>query len=805
MDKGEAYEQLDLFYLGREKNLQGQDTQTPFLYKNKQLTTHAAIIGMTGSGKTGLGISLLEEAALDGIPALVIDPKGDMANLLLTFPELRPEDFAPWVDPAIAEQKKISVDELAVQTAATWKKGLADWQENGDRIRRLQESAEFAIYTPGSSAGRMVSILESMEAPSKEMLAEQETVTELVNATVSSLLGLLGIEADPMKSREHVLLSTILLDFWRKGQDVRLETLISSVAQPPFSQVGVFPVDSFYPQAKRMELAMQINTLLASPSFSSWMQGEPLRIENFLYTAKGKPRISIFSIAHLSDGERMFFVTLLLGRLINWMRRQEGSNGLRCLFYMDEIFGFFPPTANPPSKEPMLLLLKQARAFGLGIVLSTQNPVDLDYKGLSNIGSWFIGRLQTRQDQDRVLSGIAGSSKTMNKEELRALIGNLKERTFLLQSAHLSEPVLFSSRWAMSYLKGPISLAEISKLDPPGERDAADEAGGTPDQLRLDKSLCLTLPAISGGILQYFVPSPMPGAKQEYKAVFLGLASVRTVDQRRSIDATTDIHLVIPLQEDEDLVDWSKADAFTIAVENLVKAPPSAALFEDIPAGLKVRKDLSREEKQLSEYLYRSKSLNLFKVKALNLESAPNETEQAFRQRVASALAAKKDEIVAQLEEEYEKKHGQLEKKLSLVQAKLSKESSDVQAKGIETVVSFGSALLGAFLGKKVLSTTNANKSMRGIRNVGQLAKERQDVQRVEEEMAAVSSELEALSAELQAKIGEQSANWDPQGVQVENIGISPRKSDIFNVRVCLLWEPAMNFSLNKVPAVKES
>lgn len=796
MATSESYEQLDLFYLGREVDAAGgKVTAAPFLLKNKQLTTHAAIIGMTGSGKTGLGIALLEEAALDRIPAIVIDPKGDMGNLLLSFPDLAPADFEPWIDPQAAARKDLSVSELARQIAVSWEKGLADWQQDGERIRRMRESADFAVYSPGSSAGRMVSVLDSLDAPPADIVAEKDTLTELVNASVSSLLGLLGIEADPMKSREHVLLASIVLHAWEKGESLSLAALIAAVAQPPFAQIGVFPVDAFYPQSKRMELAMQLNTLIASPSFKSWMQGEPLRIENFLYTDKGKPRISIFSIAHLSDGERMFFVTLLLGRLINWMRRQEGSSGLRALLYMDEIFGYFPPTANPPSKEPMLLLLKQARAFGLGVVLSTQNPVDLDYKGLANIGSWFIGRLQTRQDQDRVLAGMGSAHNKLDKDSIRNLLAGLKERTFLLYSAHRDEPLLFSTRWVMSYLKGPISLVELARLDPVQQEGAGVPDSGTsaaPEQTTLYSA---AKPLVSGAITQYYVPAPMPGAEQQYQASLLGLASVRNVDQRRGIDQTTAVQLQLPLPTAAGVTSWDQAGPFAVAFEQLAGEAPEAALFADLPPEMKVLKNFGEEEKRLADHLYRSQSLRIFRVKSLGLESAPDEPEQAFRLRIAAALAAKKEAAMATLEQIYAKKQQQVQARLQRAEAKLSKEESDVRAKGMETAISIGSAILDAFLGRKVISSTTANKSARGVRNAGQLMKERQDVQLAQEEVARLSQEMEALAAELQQKVQEQSTDWDPTAVELEVVAIAPRRSDIYDVRVCLLWEPVLQFA----------
>lgn len=791
-----AYEQLDLFYLGRELDASGRAMDNaPLLLKNRQLTTHAAIIGMTGSGKTGLGIALLEEAALDRIPAIVIDPKGDMGNLLLTFPDLAAADFEPWVDPGTAARRKISLPELAAETAETWKKGLAGWDQDGERIRRLRDSADCALYTPGSSAGRMLSVLDSLEAPPRALVAERDTLVELVNAAASSLLVLLGIEADPMKSREHVLLASILLHAWEKEEDLSLAALIGAVAQPPFAQIGVFPVDAFYPQNKRMELAMRLNTLIASPSFVNWTQGEPLSIDSFLYTDAGKPRISIFSIAHLSDGERMFFVTLLLGRLLGWMRRQEGSTGLRALLYMDEIFGYFPPSANPPSKEPMLLLLKQARAFGLGVVLSTQNPVDLDYKGLANIGTWFVGRLQTRQDQDRVVAGMGGGNGAWDKEAVRRLLAGLRERCFLLCSAHREAPLVFTTRWVLSYLKGPMSLADVSRLTADTRVDPGTPASSTTHPTPgKEISFSAVQPLLTGAITQYYVPAPMAAADQSYTASFLGLAMVRHMDQRRGIDQTTEIRLQLPLPEGEEAANWDRATPFPVAVDQLHKKAPEAALFADLPGKLKVRKDLGGEAKRLADHLYRTQGLCVFRVKALDLESEPGEEEQVFRRRIGAAMAEKKALALADLEQVYARKHRQVQDRLQRAQARLGKEQGDVRAKGMETVISFSSAILGAFLGRKVLSSGTANKSAQGVRRAGQLLKERQDVQLAREEVARLEQELEELGRELQTRALEQGTGWDPVTVELESVRLPLRKSDIYDVRVCLLWEPVLQF-----------
>ena len=383
------FEKLGIFYLGKEYDLAGRKMKEDLLlYDAKDLVTHAVCVGMTGSGKTGLGIGLLEEAAIDGIPAIIVDPKGDLTNLLLTFPDLKAEDFLPWINADDARKKDLSPEKFAAKQADLWKNGLAQWGQDGARIQRLRDAAEFVIYTPGSEAGIPVSILKSFSAPDSVILEDTDLLRERINTTVTSLLSLMGIEADPLQSREHILLSNILNDFWQQGKDLDLAGLINAIQAPPMTKIGVFDLESFFPSKDRFGLAMKLNNLLAAPGFNIWLEGEPLDIDRILFSGSGKPRLSIFSIAHLNDAERMFFVSLLLTQILGWMRTQSGTTSLRSLFYMDEIFGYFPPVANPPSKAPLLSLLKQARAFGLGIVLATQNPVDLDYKGLSNTGTW---------------------------------------------------------------------------------------------------------------------------------------------------------------------------------------------------------------------------------------------------------------------------------------------------------------------------------------------------------------------------------------------------------------------------------
>ncbi|HFQ95499.1 MAG TPA: ATP-binding protein, partial [Anaerolineae bacterium] len=471
----QPFEKVGAFYLGKEYDLEaGERLDDLVMYDARDLTTHAVVVGMTGSGKTGLCIDILEEAAIDHVPAIIIDPKGDITNLLLTFPDLRPEDFQPWVNIDDARRKGMSIEEYAAKMAEVWRKGLAEWGEGPERIRMLKESAEFLIYTPGSDAGLPISILASLKAPQLDWESNKEILREQIQGTVSALLGLVKIDADPLRSREHILLSNIFEYYWQQGEDLDMAKLIMAIQNPPITKLGVFDVETFFPQKDRFELAMDLNAIMAAPSFQSWLEGDPLDMDTLLYNEGGKPRHSIFYIAHLSDSERMFFVTLLLEQLVTWMRQQKGTTSLRALMYMDEVFGFFPPIGEPPSKKPLLTLMKQARAYGLGVILTTQNPADLDYKGLTNAGTWFIGKLQAERDKERMLAGLesASSGSALNKSQLRKIISSLDSRVFLLHNVHEDEPVIFQTRWAMSYLRGPLSREQVAQLMAPVKQQA---------------------------------------------------------------------------------------------------------------------------------------------------------------------------------------------------------------------------------------------------------------------------------------------------------------------------------------------
>ncbi len=795
------YEKLGVFYLGREVG-QADDEARLVLLDSRDFTTHAVCVGMTGSGKTGLCVTLLEEAAIDGIPVIAIDPKGDLANLALTFPELRPADFRPWVDPAAAARAGLAPEAYAEKEAAKWRSGLAQWDQAPDRIQRLRDAAGVTIFTPGSPAGVPVRALGTLAAPPPAILHDDETLRERVLALVSSLLTLIGADADPLQSRDHILLSTIVERAWRSGQTLDLARLIAAVQTPGFEQVGVFDLESFYPGKERFKLAMTLNNLLASPGFAAWMEGEPLDPQRLLYTAEGKPRISVFSIAHLSDAERMFFVTLLLNEIVTWTRAQPGAGSLRALIYMDEIMGFFPPTANPPSKRPMLTLLKQARAYGVGVVLSTQNPVDLDYKGLSNAGIWFIGRLQTERDKLRVLDGLEGAAGgRWDRAEVDRLISGLESRKFLMSNAHEDGLTLLQTRWAMSYLCGPLTRAQIQALRPddgptPADRPTGGPASAMPASPPPPRTSVApaAMDAISAPPLlppeatQWYARDATGRADARYQAALIGVTRAHYARASLNLHESVETTLICPLDEESVHDPWSVADAVAETPELESTAPPGR--FVAPPAEALSESAHKRWRKGLISHIYRSNVGIVLKAPALKETSRFNEPEGDFRARLRHKTHELRDAEVEKLRQRYAPKLERLEQRLRAAQERVAREESQMKQQGFQTAVSFGSTLLGALFGRKKLSTGNVGRAATTARGAGRIARERGDVARAEEKEQAIQEEMAALEAELRERLDEVRDQINVDDIELKEIRIPPRKSDIEVLRYGVVWLP---------------
>ncbi len=809
------FEKLGVFYLGREYELAAKKAGPGLLlYDARDLVTHAVCVGMTGSGKTGLCLSLLEEAALDGVPAIAIDPKGDLANLLLTFPELRPEDFAPWINEEDARRKGVTPAEFAAQQAETWRNGLAAWGQDGDRIRRLRAAADFAVYTPGSPAGRPISILASFAAPPAAVREDAEALRERVLTTATSLLGLAGIDADPLKSREHVLVSTLLEAAWRAGTDLGLEGLIQQIQSPPMSRVGVLDLESFFPAKARFELAMAINNILAAPGFGAWMAGEPLDVGRLLRTPEGKPRIAIVSIAHLGDAERMFFVSLLLNEVLGWMRGQSGTTSLRALLYMDEVFGYFPPVANPPSKTPLLTLLKQARAFGLGVVLATQNPVDLDYKGLSNAGTWFIGRLQTERDKARVLEGLegasAGAAKGFDRGAMEETIAGLGNRVFLMHDVHEDAPVVFETRWAMSYLRGPLTRAQIRALTAGEPAPTAAPAAAPPAAVAAETGTrapaaplpestpagpgASARPVLPPDVPQHFVPvrgAAPSGAALEYQPMLLGAASVRFVDKKSGVDASREPVVLAPIGAGAVAVSWDDAQEVEIPLADLETAPADGARFADLAAAAARKKSFDAWAKELAGWLYRTQKLELFRSAADKLTSRPGETEGEFRARLQEATRAARDAGADKLRQKYAPKIAALQERIRRAEQARARESEQVTQSGLQAAISIGATVVGAFLGRKAVTASTVGRATTAVRGAGRVLKERQDVGRAEETLQALQQQLAALDEAFKAEADALAGTRDPITAPLEALALTPTKANVAVKLVALAWVPA--------------
>jgi hypothetical protein len=794
------YEKLGAFYLGRAYDLaekKGREGEL-LLYDSKDLVTHAVCVGMTGSGKTGLCIGLLEEAAIDGIPAIVIDPKGDLPNLLLTFPELRPEDFTPWVNEDDARKKELSVEEYGAQQAELWKKGLAGWGQSGDRIRRLRESADFAVYTPGSTAGLPVSILSSFAAPPQALANDRELLGDRVGTTVTSLLGLLGMDADPIQSREHILLSTILDAAWREGRDLDLAELIGAIQTPTVNKVGVLDLETFYPAGERFKLAMALNNLLAAPGFAAWMEGEPLEIDRMLYTPEGKPRIAIFSIAHLGDAERMFFVSLLLNQVLGWMRGQSGTTSLRAIVYMDEIFGYFPPVANPPSKGPLLTLLKQGRAYGVGVVLATQNPVDLDYKGLSNTGTWFIGRLQTERDKARVLEGLegvaAGSDMRFDRGAMEETLAGLGKRVFLLNNVHEDEPVVFETRWVMSYLRGPLTRDQIRLLmDPRRAQAVVEAAAGAPAVRAASAAPRSEQPMLGPSIPQHFVPlrgSAAPGHELVYDPMVLAAGRVQFVDRKTKLEASEELVTLTPLSTAAVALDWADTMEIDVDLGDLEGEPEGAARFGELPGAATKKASYTSWKKDFKDWLYRNRTLELYKSPLLKEYSQSGESEHDFRLRLSQKAREARDEALEKLRKKVAPKLATLQERIRRAEQAVAREAEQAKQAKLQTAISFGATLLGAMVGRKAVSRSSVGRATTAARGVGRSMKQAQDVDRARATVEATVRRLADLEAEFEAETEEIREKYDPALEDLETVVVRPKKKDIAVKLVALAWAP---------------
>ncbi|HVH43856.1 MAG TPA: DUF87 domain-containing protein [Labilithrix sp.] len=787
------FEKLGVFYLGR--TVAPAPAGQPFLYDARHLTTHAVVIGMTGSGKTGLSVALLEEAAIDGIPAIVVDPKGDLGNLLLTFPRLSPEEFGPWVPHGSSAEDE----------ARKWREGLAGWGQDGARIERLKSSAEITLYTPGSRAGRPISITGSLAAPPPEVRADEEAMSERIAQVATSLLGLVGIQAEPGKSREHVLVATILQRAWAAGEDLDLAGLVLRIQDPPFDRLGVLGLESFFPKKERFELAIAYNGLLATPGFDAWTSGPPLDVGRLLWTEEGRPRIAVLSIAHLGDSERMFFVSLLLGQILAWMRAQPGTPSLRALLFMDEVVGYFPPVAMPPSKRPLLMLLKQARAFGLGVVLATQNPVDLDYKGLANAGTWIIGRLQTERDKARVLEGLEGVAQgaggsAFDRDTVDRTLSGLAKRNFYVHDVHADGPTVIESRWTMSYLRGPLTREEIRRLGAAAPQPAVgakpvqqgtvvlpssgEGTAGLPARAPSDRSVA-ERPVLPPDVPQVFFPTTVP--RPLYRPLLVGAARVHFEDARTGLDYSREVMFITPIVDGPLPVRWEDAKwAGGIGVRELGDAPSAGARFVPPPEAALAPKSYAAWSKELARWLGRTQGVARLKSATHKVFSQPGEDEAAFRARLAQLGRESRDESAAELREKVASKLAALDEKIRRKQDSIARIDEQVNDQRMDAALSAG-GILGAFFGRSTAQklATSAARTARSASRASSKAKNRD---RDQEDLEALLAKRAELQREAHEKLAKVASAHDPSTIALETVVTKPKKTGITIHLVALAW-----------------
>lgn len=800
-------------FLGKAYDLEQSSMSEDLIYYDPDdLTTHAVITGMTGSGKTGLGVIMLEEAALQGIPAIIVDPKGDLTNLLLHFPDLLPDDFQPWVDQDAARREGITVEEAAVKAASLWKSGLASYGLGKPQLEALRDAVDYAVYTPGSDAGLAVSILTSLSAPPIPWEGNKEVLREQISSTVTAILGLVGFnDIDPVRAKEHILLSNIFEEAWRDGKKLDMAKLISQVQSPPFEKLGVFSLEQFYPEKERFDLAMLLNNFLAAPAFQTWLEGQPLDIGEILYTPSGKPRHSVFYLAHLNDQERMFFITLLYTAIETWMRSQKGSSGLRAMVYFDEIAGYLPPVANPPSKNIILRMLKQARAFGVGLVLATQNPVDLDYKALSNAGTWMIGKLQTDQDKARLLDGLQGAAPGVDRKAFDRMISQLDKRVFLLHNVHEDAPVVFHTRWAMNYLPGPITRTQISDLnalvDAKTHKTKKVQASPEPqEQAGARETLGQERPpAVPRTVMVHYFPANrgLSDALKEgsslisgeatdprflYRPALIGQARVAFIARKHNISYEALVTIRIDELKRKGLVRWENFTAEPVDLDALSQMPLPGAAFENLDnLAVHDAKFVSELEKDFEDWVYRTQNMTLRMNETLGVVAGPEISEDAFRQMCEKAVEEKKDGDIEALKNKYDAKLDALEAKYEREQRSMAQDKQELDHRRMEEIGKGVENVLGLFTGRRrSISTSMTKRRM--------TSKAKLDLKASEQAIKSLEEDMKALEEELAAELSKVSERWDNAMSLVSEELVSPLKKDIFVEIFDLCWLPHYAF-----------
>ena len=790
MRTDELIDDAEHFYLGPFSDTDGDEN---LHYESSDLTTHGVIVGMTGSGKTGLGMVMLEEALLDGIPCLIIDPKGDMGNLSMVSAAFDTADFAPWVTEGTDPNN----------AAELWKNGTARSGIDSDRMTALA-AVDKTIYTPGSNAGVSLNVIGDLRAPAD--MSDTESVRDEIDGLVQGLLGLVGVRSDPLSGREHVLLANLVDHAWTNGQNLDLAALLGRIQAPPMRKLGVIDLDTFFPADDRTALAMKLNGLLASPSFAAWADGAPLDIESMLYTTDGKPRAAVVSIAHLSDDERQFVVTLVLSKLVTWMRSQSGSPRLRALVYMDEVFGFVPPTASPPAKQPILTILKQARAFGVGMVLSTQNPVDLDYKAISNAGTWLIGRLQTERDRNRLLDGMRSAGGTVDVSALADTIGNLDKREFVFHSTRGGGPRRFGTRWAMSYMTGPLTRDQISELMAEQRvtsptfsavTTAGVAAPGTSSKVvdLADDESAVAPEVADGTPVAYLDPAAdwasVAGATVGGTRLQPIIAArVRLLFDEAKGDLRHEAEweaIVAPLGTDVDGADFVAVD---FDDRDLRSTPPEGAVYVLPDAKIHTKTFFSHAQRTLKDHLYRSESLSLFRNDELKLYSRVDETEDDFAERCRREADNRLDREADEIRASMQKKQDRVTAAIAKAEDRLRELEADASDRKRSELLSSAVDVIGGLFGGK----RSARSILGGVRRASDkrrtTANASNRVESAKNRLDEKVDELEDLADALVESLEAAAEEWDRAAEAIEPFEVGLEKTDIAIEDFTLVWVP---------------
>jgi len=807
------------FYFGNGYDLkEGAIIPDKLTYYNPQdLTTHAVITGMTGSGKTGMGIILLEEAALKGIPAILIDPKGDLTNHLLHFPDFKASDFAPWVDADAAKREGQTVEEAAEAAAANWKKGTERSGIDRESMEKLSNAVDYVIYTPGSDAAIPVSILSSLKAPQISWDENKEMLREVISSTVTALLELVGFKnIDPVRSREHILMANIFENAWSKGENLDLESLILQVQNPPFEKLGVFAVSKFYPEKERLELAMLLNNFIAAPSFESWLEGQPLDIQSMLYSPDGKPKHSVFYLAHLADAERMFFITLLYSAIETWMRTQSGTSDLRALVYFDEIVGYLPPVANPPSKPIILRLLKQARAFGVGLVLSTQNPIDLDYKALSNAGTWIIGKLQTDQDKQRLLDGLTNVAGTFDRAYFDNAISSLGKRVFLMHSVHAKGPEIFTTRWAMNYLPGPITrnkLADLNRLVGADVRMLSEAQSGTAQTVTKSEITGgetgnmpgkATEPVLGSKVPVFYLPvkkglgdaykeaadrgiDPTTRPLYLYRPALIGKAQIWYANRSYNVNSQERLTVLLPEMNKRGLVQWQDYVIDEIPTSEFEAQALPEASFADLSYPFDDEKNVSSLASDFTDWLFRNRQLTLYRNPDLKLVSEVGESKEDFINRSQDAGSSSADKALETIQAKFAKQKKSIEDKLLKEELELDRDKQVLNNRRIEEAGTGLQTVLGVLGGKK--KSINSSLTKRRM-----TATAKANVEESEVMIKKYKAELEVLDAKMNEEIELYKDSLSTKTSSIEEVFVKPLKKDIAIEAFGLAWMPVYAF-----------